>query len=65
MNRDAYTGGGGAGGARFALQAELFPSLLSSEGAFTGIEDSLVQENFLGASPRTPNFHFITRRPIY
>ena len=64
---DTYTGGQegqlpplslsmGAGGARIVLNAELFPPLLSSEGAFSGIVDSLVQENFSGASPQTPKF---------
>ena len=43
-----------AGGARVALHTEFFPSLLSSEGAFSGIADSLVQENFSEASPQTP-----------
>ena len=63
--RDAYTGGaggaatpaalihGGAGGARIALYTEFFPSLLSSEGAFSGISDSLV-ENFSGGKPPDP-----------
>ena len=36
----------GAGGARVALRTEFFPSLLSSEGAFSGIADSLLQVNF-------------------
>ena len=41
----------GAGGARIALHVNLFPSLLSCECSFSGAVDSLVQENFLGASP--------------
>ena len=49
--RDAYAGG--AGGARIALHTEFFPSLLSSEGAFSGISDSLV-ENFSGGKPPDP-----------
>ena len=36
----------GAGRARIALHTELIPSLLSSEGAFSGIVDSLGQEKF-------------------
>ena len=51
---DAYAGG--AGGARIALPIELFPSLLPSEVAFSGIADSLAKENFLGAIPQTPRF---------
>ena len=35
-------GAGGAGGARIPLQAELFSSLLSFEGAFSGTVDCLV-----------------------
>ena len=38
-------------GARIALHAELFPFLLSSEGAFSGIVDSLFQENFSVGKP--------------
>ena len=45
MSRDAYAGGG-AGGARIALHAELLPSLLPSEGAFSDVVDGLIQENF-------------------
>ena len=41
----------GAGGARITLHAELTPSLLSSEWAFSGIVDSLVQETFSGGKP--------------
>ena len=47
---------GGAGGARIALHTEFFPSLLSSEGAFSGISDSLV-ENCYGGKPPDPNYH--------
>ena len=36
------------GGARIALHTEFLPFLLSSEGAFSGISDSLLQENFSG-----------------
>ena len=43
-----------AGGARVALHTEFFPSLLSSEGVFSGIADSLVQENFSGGKPSDP-----------
>ena len=53
FSRDAYAGGtGGAAapsalihggkGARVALLTEFLPSLLSSEGAFSGISDSLL-----------------------
>ena len=44
---------GGTGGARSALYTEFFPSLLSSEGAFSGISDSLV-ESFSGGKPPDP-----------
>ena len=61
IHRDAYTGrcplcphSWGAGGARVALRTELFPSLLSAEEAFSGIVDSLVQENFSGGKPPDP-----------
>ena len=59
--RDAYAGGcmrgsyplcphpWGAEGARIAL-----PSLLSSEGAFSGTSDSLLQETFTGGKPPDP-----------
>ena len=67
-HRDAYARGQegqmppsalihGAGGARIALNTEFFPSLLLSEGAFSVIVDSLVEETFVG-SPRTPTFSF-------
>ena len=46
----------GAGGARSALHTKLFQSLLSCEGAFSGIADSLIQGNFLEASPQILNF---------
>ena len=42
-------------GARIALHTELFPFLLSCQETFSGVVDSLVQENFSGASPQTPN----------
>ena len=41
----------GAGGARIAVHAEFFPSLLPCEGAFSGVVDSLVQETFSGGKP--------------
>ena len=65
-SRDAYAGGAEgavapsaliherAGGARIALSTEIFPSLLSSERAFSGIVDSLVCKICLGASPQIP-----------
>ena len=51
--------GRGEGEARTALHIELFPSLLSCEGAFLGVVDSLVQENASGASPKTPNLAWL------
>ena len=36
---------------KIVLHTELFPSLLFSEGAFSGVVDSLVHENFSRASP--------------
>ena len=44
----------GARGARIGFHTEFFPSLLSSEGAFSGISDSLVEENFSGGKPPDP-----------
>ena len=44
----------GAGGARIVLHTELFPSLLSAEEAFSGIVDSLVQDNFSEGKPPDP-----------
>ena len=44
----------GARVARIALHAELLPSLLSDEEAFSGIVDSLVRESFSGGRPQTP-----------
>ena len=49
VSRDVYAGG--AGGARIALHTEFLPSLLSSEGAFSGISDSLLQEDFSRGKP--------------
>ena len=40
-------------------------SLISSEGAFSGVVDSMVLKNFMGGSPRPPNEHCMTMRPIY
>ena len=34
--------------------AELFPSLLSAKEAFSGIVDSLVQDNIFGGKPLDP-----------
>ena len=45
----------GAGGARIALNADIFTSLLSCEGAFAGILGSFFMKTFLGAGPQTPN----------
>ena len=39
---------GGQEGQVFALCAALFPSLISREGAFSGVVDSLVATNFSG-----------------
>ena len=44
------------GGKRDRGQELPFPSLLSCEGAFSGIIAGLVQENFLGKIPQTLNF---------
>ena len=41
-------------GARIALHAELLPSLLPSEGAFSDVVDGLIQENFSGGKPPDP-----------
>ena len=68
-DRDAYAGGAGGvaapsalikGGWRgkLALHTELNPSLLSSERAFSGIVDSLGQENCFWGKPQTPKFLF-------
>ena len=43
-----------AGGARIALHTELLSPLVSSQGAFSGIVDNLVQENFSGGKPPDP-----------
>ena len=51
--KDAYAGGG-AGGARIALHTDFLPSLLSSEGAFSGISDGSLQENFSEGKPPDP-----------
>ena len=44
----------GAGGERIALHTELFLSLLPFKGAFSGIVDSLIYENFYGGKPPNP-----------
>ena len=69
--RDDYAGGSAAapsvffhvagGGARIALHIGLFPALLSCEGVFSGVVDSLVQENFLEADPQTLTLIDITQ----
>ena len=41
--------------ARRALHTKFFPSLLYSEGAFSGVLDSSVQEKSSGSKPQTPN----------
>ena len=56
----------GAGGARIALHTERFSFLLSCEGAFYGILDRFVLENFSwGQVPRPPTLHGIAVRTIY
>ena len=50
---------GGAGGARIALHTQLFPALLSSKGAFSGIVDSLVQETISGGKPPDPLINIV------
>ena len=47
------------------FRTEFFLSLLSSEGAFSGIVNILIREKFSGAIPQPPVLHFITRIPIY
>ena len=59
--KDAYAGGQkgqllplpSSLGARMALYTEQFPPLLSYEGEFCDIVDSLVQENSSGGKPPT------------
>ena len=41
-----------AGETRIVFHAELFPSLLSFEWAFSGVVDSLAQGNFSGGKPQ-------------
>ena len=48
-----------AGGAILAPHTELIPSLLSSEGAFSGIVDSLVQENFFWGQATSPQIFIV------
>ena len=45
---------GGAGGARVALHTEFLQFLLSFEGGYSGISDSLLQKNFSGSKPPDP-----------
>ena len=47
------------GGARTALHVELFPSLLSSEVAFSVVVDSLVEENFPGSNPSDSQINMV------
>ena len=76
--RDAYAGGrqkgqlppfaliyGGAGMARISLHAELLPSLLPSEGAFSDVVDGFFQNIFSGASPRPPYYHGVAGKQIF
>ena len=49
----------GVGGARIALYAELFPSLLPLEGAFSDVVDSFVQNKFSGSKPPDPQIPMI------
>ena len=46
-----------AGGARVDFHNELCPFLLSCEGTFAGVVDSLAQETFSGGKPPDPKFH--------
>ena len=69
--QNAYAGGargaaapsalfhGGAGRARIALCAALFPSLISCEGAFSGVVDSLVATNFSGGKSPDPQVNVV------
>ena len=50
--------GRGAGGARISLRTELFPSLLSFEGALSGVVDCFVQKRFSGTSFQTPKLEW-------
>ena len=70
MYRDTYAGGQegqlptllssvGAGGARISLCAALFLSLISCEGAFSGIVDSFVSTNFSGGTPPDPQVNVV------
>ena len=55
-------GPGGPGGARISLHSELFPSILSSHRAFSGIADSLVHKHFSESKPPsslTPKITFL------
>ena len=45
---------GAAGGATTAFRADLFPSLISCEGAFSGVVESLELKTFSGRKPRDP-----------
>ena len=47
------------GGARIVLHTELFPSLLSSEGAFSDIVDRLPRESFSGGKPPDPQITIV------
>ena len=58
--------GEGAGDVRIALNTEIFTSLLSCEGALSGILDSFVHETFSGGKPPVPQtWPGIAMRPIY
>ena len=51
--------------ARHSFHTELFPSLLSFEGAFPACRQFGLRKFFLGQSPRPPTCHVILMRPIY
>ena len=55
---------GRGGGASIALHTELFPYLSSSEAAFSGLVDSLVQENFPGSKPPDPRSAVLSRKSM-
>ena len=48
-----------AGGARFPMHTALFASVLSFEGAFSGVVDSLIQENCSGGKPETSQISMV------
>ena len=49
----------GGQGARLALHAELLPSLLPSEEAFSNVVDGLIQKNISGGKPSGPQITLV------